>query len=122
MSLVHRLCIWGNFCNPRTDNCYELVYGFDLLIPVDEEILEEHIALFGEQQENDPNKCVTMDFSGNEDPVKNSWVQGFSPCNLTDEPNDTLVTARKKVKDLTNDFRNFIVSKGFNCKKITKGE
>lgn len=122
MELVRRICIWGHYENTETNKLTKLTYGFDLESLVEEDIIDPHLLQFGDEQEAGPSQCVVMEYGTSLDDDKKSLVCGYSPCSFTDEPNETLISARKKVKDMTSSFRDFIISKGFACKKITKGE
>lgn len=118
MSIVHRLCIWDSFYDVN-DNQTELTYGFDLMKPTDESNIEEFLSQF--QDSIDDVESYSLDYSGNECPIKKSWVIGFNPCNLTDD-DETLETATKKVVALTTKFREHIISCGIACDSITIGE
>ena len=122
MSLVHRLCIWDAFIDEDTNHHTELVFGFDLLDPsVHDYDLEERLGEF-QSIIDDADEVFCLDGSGNMCPIKNSWVLGFSPCNLTDDEGETLESATKKVMDLTTKFRTYMIEHGLNCADMTVGE
>lgn len=121
MSNVTHLKIYGSFWNEVTDKSYDLTYGFELLPAQSEDKISDDIcAKFQEQIESDNNRAYSLDFSGSQDPITLDWEFGFDPCNLTDDPGETYKTARIKVKQLTEEFRELVISCGIKCGKMRK--
>lgn len=120
MSNVTHLKIYEAFTNEKTDKQYELTYGFELSPHLPENIATDICTEFEGQIQADNNRAYSLDFSGSQDPNTLDWEYGFCPCNLTDEPGETYNTARNKAKDLTKEFREFVINRGHKCGKMRK--